>query len=521
MVHNVQIEQIIPQVSRLRSIASQVIASLSSNFLLLDIGMAVNFTTIALPVLLNAPDGLSLNDIQASWFGSLLFLTQPFGAVLSGPIVDYFGRRLANFLVNLPHLIAWILMYFAWNIPTLFIATALLGIGTGIMEAPITAYVGEISEPSVRGALCTFTQLFLSLGTFIMFFIGAVVDWRHAALISIAVPLSAMALVIFVPETPVWLLSRGREKEALNSLCKIRGWTTPDNVRKEFDQIVEHNKKLQNCVICYKLYNLDTQTCEHFTMNPIRRSLYKFRHVIITKETLRPLIFIIIYFLFYIMSGVTPLKPNLVNICGAFGMAQDGKEIIIYFGIISIIASIFIIVTIRKVGKRKMAMISMLGTAISSTALSVYARNNLSDSVFSYDTTTFPKEQSYVPLILFYLMAFFSGTNLPWILVGEVFPFRSRASAQCISVACFYVFTFIGTKTLLDLETHIRLWGTFAVYAAFGFLGTIFLYFFLPETEGMILEDIEVFFNSDKIQTFANDPVINKLKRLTRRNHSK
>lgn len=56
------------------------------------------------------------------------------------------------------------------------------------------------------------------------------------------------------------------------------------------------------------------------------------------------------------------------------------------------------------------------------------------------------------------------------------------------------------------------------MYAAFGFVGTIFLYFFLPETEGMSLEDIEVFFNGDKIQTFANDPVINTLKRLKRRN---
>lgn len=76
--------------------------------------------------------------------GSISFLTQPFGALFSGPLVDYFGRKKANFLVNIPHLVAWILMYFAWNLPSLFIANALLGLGTGIMEAPISSYVGEI-----------------------------------------------------------------------------------------------------------------------------------------------------------------------------------------------------------------------------------------------------------------------------------------------------------------------------------------------------------------------------------------
>lgn len=63
---------------------------------------------------------------------------------MSGPIVDHFGRKKANFLVNIPHLVAWILMYFSWNVPTLFIANGLLGLGTGVMEAPINSYVGEI-----------------------------------------------------------------------------------------------------------------------------------------------------------------------------------------------------------------------------------------------------------------------------------------------------------------------------------------------------------------------------------------
>lgn len=93
---------------------------------------------------------------------------------------------------------------------------------------------------------------------------------------------------------------------------------------------------------------------------------------------------------------------------------------------------------------------------------------------------------------------------------------RSRASAQGIGAAWNYLVTFIGSKTYVNLETSFQLWGTFAVYAAFGFLGTIYLYFFMPETEGIPLHDIESFYNG-KFKTFANDPFIRLFKRCKRK----
>lgn len=66
----------------------------------------------------------------------------------------------------------------------------------------------------------------------------------------------------------------------------------------------------------------------------------------------------------------------------------------------------------------------MLGVAVCTMGLSIYAKNNLKGIINSYDTTTFPKETSYVPLVLFYGMAVFTGFGIPWVLLGEVFPFR-------------------------------------------------------------------------------------------------
>lgn len=72
--------------------------------------------------------------------------------------------------------------------------------------------------------------------------------------------------------------------------------------------------------------------------------------------------------------------------------------------------------------------------------------------------------------------------------------------------------TFIGAKTLIDLETHFRLTGAFATYAAFAYVGTIYLYFFMPETEGISLQEIETYYNG-KLRIFADDWFINLFKK--------
>lgn len=75
----------------------------------------------------------------------MAFICQPIGSILSGVIVEKLGRKRAMMVVNLPHIAAWLLLYFATNLEMVFIANLLLGLGVGFMEAPVITYVGEIS----------------------------------------------------------------------------------------------------------------------------------------------------------------------------------------------------------------------------------------------------------------------------------------------------------------------------------------------------------------------------------------
>ena len=63
---------------------------------------------------------------------------------------------------------------------------------------------------------------------------------------------------------------RHRDEDAQKSLCKLRGWTTPDNVKEEFDDLSNYSKKLQNCVICSGIEQ-NVKTCPHSSMNWFKR----------------------------------------------------------------------------------------------------------------------------------------------------------------------------------------------------------------------------------------------------------
>lgn len=77
--------------------------------------------------------------------GSILFPMQGLGSILSGFVAGYFGRKRAMYIINIPHLFAWFLLYYARSVTEIFIGNILLGLGNGLMEAPTITYIGEIS----------------------------------------------------------------------------------------------------------------------------------------------------------------------------------------------------------------------------------------------------------------------------------------------------------------------------------------------------------------------------------------
>ncbi|XP_017018575.1 facilitated trehalose transporter Tret1 isoform X2 [Drosophila kikkawai] len=120
----------------------------------------------------------------------------------------------------------------------------------------------------------------------------------------------------------------------------------------------------------------------------------------------------------------------------------------------------------------------------------------------------------WVPLILLLLSAFFSHLGirmLPWILIGEVFPAEIRNTASGFAGGVGYIFGFLANKLFLLMLSALTLPGTFAFYASVAFVGTIVLYFTLPETEGRTLGEIEAHFSKKSDMNLLRKQPSNKL----------
>lgn len=125
-------------------------------------------------------------------------LFQPVGCIISGFLQQFIGRKTGMLLMNIPELIAWILMYTANSPKMLFISVIMMGLSAGFMEAPGLSYIGEISQPRIRGVLTSFANINISVGMLFAFFLGSVFDWRTTVAISAIVPIITIAMIAFV-----------------------------------------------------------------------------------------------------------------------------------------------------------------------------------------------------------------------------------------------------------------------------------------------------------------------------------
>lgn len=114
----------------------------------------------------------------------------------------------------------------------------------------------------------------------------------------------------------------------MKSLCRLRGWAQPEDVQEEFNQLLQYNEVIHQCVVCLKEGNA-IEPCTHESSNIFKRTIWKFKNIFLAKETMRPFILVMAYFLFHTMSGLSPVRPNMVNICKALGMKYDSKAIVV------------------------------------------------------------------------------------------------------------------------------------------------------------------------------------------------
>ncbi|XP_040018202.2 proton myo-inositol cotransporter [Gasterosteus aculeatus] len=472
-------------------------------------------------------------------------------ALGGGYLNGWLGRRACILLASLVFSIGGVIMSLAPDKVVLLVGRVTVGLGIGIASMTVPVYIAEVSPPHRRGQLVTINSLFITGGQFV----ASVVDgafsyvsrggWRFMLGLSVIPAVLQFVGFLFLPESPRWLLQKGRSQQARRALSRIRGGRSID---EEYDTIrtsIEEEGK--------EAGGGGHVILRIFGHGPTRRAL-------VVGCGLQ---------MFQQLAGINTVMYYSATILQMAGV-QDVKQAIWLSAATSATNFVFTLVgvwLVERVGRRKLTLGSLLGTGLSLSVLAVGfwlsarysppatlhpvdAQNSTCrlygscelcmldpDCGFCYrengsavfDSSCVPAGQAstdhaawgrcsnqteatgsptwaynYCPTsyswvvltgLLLYLGFFAPGMGtMPWTVNSEIYPLWARSTGNACSAGVNWTCNVLVSLTFLHIAQYLTYYGAFLMYAGLVALGLLFVYGCLPETQGLQLEDVESLF---------------------------
>uniref|UniRef100_A0A1B0G0Q1 Major facilitator superfamily (MFS) profile domain-containing protein n=1 Tax=Glossina morsitans morsitans TaxID=37546 RepID=A0A1B0G0Q1_GLOMM len=442
-----------------RALNRQTIMVIIGNLGVMSIGMGLGLPTVTQRPMTDTTEQVYLTQSQFTWFASLNLLAAPLGGLLSGVLLDKLGRKCTIYSLNILGLISWILLAIASKEDNdimfiqLMASRFLVGVTHGLSSAPVGVYSAEISTPKVRGRLILGTSISVSLGITAIYVLGYFIrtDWRLIGWICTGFQVFALLSVLPMPESPNWLLSKGRLQDARKSLNYFRGLDKKATITHP-EVLAEFNVLQKNI-----------QLAEGQKMPSFWKSLR-------LPEVYKPLLILIGMFTFQQLTGIFVIIVYAVQISVEAGVTMDPFMCAVLIGW----------------GRRRAGIISAAGMTVCMILLAVQ----------SY--LRFIPFLPVIAIVSFIVLSTLGIFTLPFFMISELFPQHVRGRASGLTVAFGLLAAFFCTKTYPGMKDAIGNEYCFVVYGVVSFAAMIFVYLVLPETRRRTLFEIEEQFRMKK-----------------------
>jgi len=397
----------------------------------------------------------SLDSLQEGWAVAVVLVGCMFGAGLAGPISDRIGRRRFMLISAVLFLVSAVGCALPRTITEFVIFRFVGGLGIGSAAVLSPLYIAEIAPARARGALVSVNQLAIVTGILLAYFVNwafagaGPANWRWMYAMGAVPSVIFFLLLLGVPESPRWLVKNGREDEARTVLTRA---DTAEAAAAGIRDIKE------------------TLALEESSFRELFRPAFR-----------RPLLVAVVLAVFQQITGINAIlyyAPRIFEGAGFERMSAIGQSTIV--GLVNMLFTVVAIALADKVGRRPLLLVATAGMGVSLVLLGAAFRFPLLPA------------SALLFIILLYIAFFASAMGpLVWVVMAEIFPIKVRGAAMGLATLILWLADFAVTLTFPVISDRFHPSSAFWLYAAMCALDLVFMWFFLPETKGKSLEEIE------------------------------
>ena len=439
----------------------------------------------ALPFM-SRPDQLNLDALGEGMVASAILLGAAIGAVAGGRVSDAAGRRKTIIALAVIFFVATLGCTFSPNMWTLIACRFALGLAVGGASVTVPTYLAEMAPADRRGRIVTQNELMIVIGQFLAYVINAFLAinfgdsgsvWRYMLFMAIFPAVVLFFGMMHMPESPRWLVVKGKVSAALDVLYRVR-----------------EERKLAIAELNGIKDNIDAE-------RQMQKATFKDLHT----PWIRRLVFIGIG-----LAACNQLSGiNIIMYYGSQVLEKSGfstQAALIANTLNGLTAVVAILLSMWIMGFARRKRMLLIGFAGTTTALFLM-------SMSAHYLTGSP----YLPYIILALIVcfllFMQGSLGPvvWMLLSEIYPQRLRGMGMGLAVFCLWIINFLIGLTFPVLLDAAGMDMTFMVFVGIGIICFLFILKFCPETKGRSLEEIEQQFRSEAAPNVATQKTIKHL----------
>lgn len=333
---------------------------------------------------------------------------------------------------------------------------------TGGAFVIVPVYIGEIAQGEIRGTLGTMFQLLVTIGILFVYTVGAFVDVFTLTLICLVIPIIFAVVFVWMPESPTYLVNRGKLEEATKSFGFLRGWKH-DN-QSEIDRLKYEEEQRQ-------LVNKNSSLKVSFSRI----------------ETKKALMIIIGLYVFHQLCGINAVIFNATDIFEKAKTNISPRIQTIGIGLIQVLMTLVSVFVADKWGRKIMLFLSQMLMAITTLCLGIFF-------FIKVENPTLAENLLWLPMtsLGLFIVGYGIGQGpLVHTMIGEICAADIKGFAIGVALSLNWFLAFCITKFFSNLQSALGVHSTFWIFSGFSFLGAVFVCFCVPETKGKSLNAIQ------------------------------